>query len=109
MPPRDPDVRCLCAGYHKLYAFYSANQYYNYDLAELDQNIQSADTTTSLTVNNSTTVAGQAITFTGANGCPARASVHDTDALCRLHAVGWVSWTSRCCRAASAVCLRGRC
>ena len=29
-------------------------------------NIQSADTTTTLTVNNSTTVAGQAITFTGA-------------------------------------------
>ena len=28
-------------------------------------NVQSADTTTALTVNNSTTVAGQAVTFTG--------------------------------------------
>ena len=56
----------LCAGYHQLYAYYSANQYYNYDVAELDMNIQSADTTTTLVVNNSTTVAGQAITFTGA-------------------------------------------
>lgn len=54
------------AGYHRLYAFYSANQYYNYFLQELDMNVQSADTTTALTVNNSTTVAGQAVTFTGA-------------------------------------------
>ena len=55
-----------CAGFHQLFAFYSANQYYKDDTVELDQNVQSADTTTNLTVNNSTTVAGQAITFTGA-------------------------------------------
>jgi hypothetical protein len=55
-----------CAGFHQLYAYYSANQYYNADFVELDQNIQSADTTTTLIVNNSTTVAGQAVTFTGA-------------------------------------------
>ena len=49
-----------------MFAYYSANQYFYDDMEELDMNIQSASTSTSLIVNNSTTVAGQAITFTGA-------------------------------------------
>ena len=66
--PDGPGVPC-CAGFHQMFAFYSANQYFYDDMVELDMNIQSASTTTNLTVNNSTTVAGQAVTFTGARAC----------------------------------------